>query len=271
MIGKMEITGRYVQIGVYRMYYESAGNGRAVVCIPTAGATTTEYRNVLPVLAEMGYRGIALDMPGHGKSLPDLKDLSIPSTEEEFIDIIWNFSEKLGLKNPVFMGFAMSGSALLLLGLKYGEKVGAIIAGEANAACRMDPVQLASLNHPSINTADLMTVTTPGLCGKGLATETINECIWHNARSVVPEAIQTDLSIYDTHNVTAKLHEIPCPVLHIYGEYDYTVSDFSKEKIRTLIPQVKQVKMKGNGHYVPMENPEGLCREIQMFLNEYIE
>lgn len=270
MMGKTEIIGRYIEIGSYRVHYESAGEGRAIVCIPTAGATVVEYRSVLPYLADMGYRGIALDIPGHGNSLPNLNDLSMPSTEEEFVDIIWQFSQKMNLQQPVFMGFAMSGSALLLMGILHGEEVGAIVAGEANAECRMDPVQLASLNHPGINTADMMTVTTPGLCGVGSSNETINECIWHNARNVVPEAIQMDLSIYDTHNVTGRLAEIKCPVLHTYGEYDYTVSNFSKEKIRTMIPRVKQVCMKGNGHYVPMENPEGLCRELKAFFEEFL-
>lgn len=263
-----EITGKYIQISSYRIHYEFAGNGRPVVCLPTAGASACEYRQLLPLLADLGYCAIAVDPPGHGNSFPDLRDLSIPSTPEAYVDFIWDFCKALKLERPAFIGFAMSGSMLLLLAAKYGPAIGAVVAGGANAKGRMDPRQLAALNHPSVNTADMMTVTTPPLCAPGQPETTIHECIWHNARSVVPEAIETDLSIYDLHDVTGLLSAIQCPVLHLYGEYDSTVSEESKTLIRQKLPHVRQVELKDTGHYGPVENASGICEAVRSFFED---
>ena len=266
---KAEIIGRYIQIGPYRTYYESAGEGKPVICLPTAGASSGEFRHILEYFGMRGYRMIALDPPGHGKSYPDFRTNRILKTEDEYVDFAWQFAKTLGFEKPAFIGYAVAGSAVLLLAAKYGDEISAVVAGEGNTKLSIDPIQLLSLNHPSINMSDLMEVTTPGLCGQGLPDEVVNECIWHNARSPVPEVIEADLTIYDNHDVTDRLSEIRCPVLHIWGDRDYCVTQESKQLILENIPVVRQVELRNTGHYVPMENPSGLIREIEKFFEEF--
>lgn len=263
-----EILGRYTYVGPYRIYYESAGEGRPIICFPTAGAPATEYRHFLEYFGERGYRAIAVDPPGHAHSYPDLEDLSIPGTADEFVDFIWDFTRTLKLdeEKPFFVGCAMTGSMMLLLAAKYGEKIGAVVAAEGNSKFRMD-VMLLMLNHPSVNTGDFMQVATPSLCSRDLPCKVVNECIWHNARAAVPEAFQSELTIYDQFDVSARLSEIVCPVLHMYGDQDPTVSDFSVEDIRANVPNVKQVLVRDMGHIAPVDNPEGFHRAVEEFLS----
>ena len=263
-----ELIGRYVQVGPYRIYYESMGSGEPVICLPTAGASTGEYRNVLPALAQAGYFAIAMDPPGHGNSYPDLKDLSVPATEDAYVDLVWAFAQKLDLNRPVFVGCAMSGSAMLLLALKHGREIRAVVAGEGNASFRINPIQLAALDHPSINMADMMESTTAGVCARGIEPAVLNECIWHNARNASPSVIFADLNIYDQHDLESRLGEIPCPVLHLYGEEDPCVLEQSKRLLREQVPQIRQVALPHTGHLSPVENPAGFSAAIIQFLQE---
>lgn len=58
-----EIVGRYVEVDGNRTFYDECGEGTPVVCVHTAGADSREYQYLLPLLAERGYRGLALDLP----------------------------------------------------------------------------------------------------------------------------------------------------------------------------------------------------------------
>lgn len=264
-----EITGHYISVGRYeRIYYECAGEGRPVICLPTAGASSGEYHHLIRYLGDKGYLMVSLDPPGHGNSLPDLKDMSVPSTPEEYIDFVWRFTEIMGFEKPAFIGYAVAGTAMLLLGSRYGSRVGAIVAGEANARLRISPVQLNSLNHPGINMADLMESTTPGLCGENRPAEIVNEAIWHNSRHCVPEVIEADLNIYDSMDITGVLDKISCPVLHTKGDHDYCVTEESMILIKERIPSVKQVILKNTGHYGSVERPQELAGMIEEFFAE---
>lgn len=265
-----EIIGKFTEVDQYiRIYYETCGEGAPIICLPTAGESTGEYRHVLRYFGERGYQAIALDPPGHGNSYPDLRDLSVPRTPDDYVDFVWRFTQVMNFQNPIFIGYAVSGTLVLLLAAKYGKDIRAVVAGEGNNKLGISPIQLNSLNHPGINMADLMESTTPGLCGDDEPVEVMNEAIWHNARHAVPEVIEADLTIYNQIDVTDRLADIPCPVLHTKGDHDYCVTEISMKMLPERIPKCKQVILENTGHYVPIERPELLCRTVEEFIAEY--
>src|SRR4029453_15691776 len=69
------IVGRYLNLDVggasYRISFEEAGRGVPLLCLATAGADSRQYRHVMMDGAITSrYRGIAFDMPYHGRSNP---------------------------------------------------------------------------------------------------------------------------------------------------------------------------------------------------------
>lgn len=261
-----EIIGRYVQVGSYRIHYESMGEGDPVIFLPTAGAAAGEYRMVLPLLAAHGYQGIAVEPPGHGSSYPDLEDLSLLVTADEYVDFVWEFIKTLNLKKPVVAGCAVSGSLMLLMGIKYGKNLTAVVAGAGNTELLIDPIQLNAVNHPAINTADMMESTTPGVCSKNVDINTLNECIWQNAKLPVPEVLYNELNIYNQLRLGPYIKLIKCPVLHIFGEEDTRTIDSEKQLIKKQCKNVTQVALPHTGHLIPVENPAGFTEAIINFL-----
>lgn len=270
MNDKEQIIGRYIQVDNYRIHYDSIGEGQPLILLPTAGGSAGEYRNILEFFSGKPYHVIALEPPGHGNSYPDMHDLSIPQTADEYVDFIWRFVQTLKLQRPAFAGCAMSGSILFLLAVKYGDKISAIIPAEGNVdfrGCVGTEIAAGILNHPSVNTADFKGANTASLCGRGISREIINECIWHNARNAAPEVIDADLRIYNNFYITDRIQNITCPVLHLIGEDDCTVKEESKQLILKRIPNSRQVVLKNTGHFSCIENPFGFAKAIEEFLD----
>ena len=263
-----ELTGRYVDVLGYRTYYETVGAGSAVVCIHTAGADGREYRHLLPHLASAGWQGIALDMPGHGKSYPALETLRPIDTAEEWVDFILAFSEEVGLERPVYVGGAMSASLLLRLASDYPSATRGIVAAGAmtNGVGTISTEFLDVLNHPLVNLSDFMESTTLGLCGPLRPLVSQNECVWHNARNLTPEVMEADLRMYSTHNIDSTVGRIAVPVLHLRGEFDRLLSDDMAAAVRSGVPDVTMVDLPGVGHFPMLEDPDLFNRTVEAFL-----
>ena len=75
-----EIIGRFCEVMGTRTYYETVGNGgngKSIVCVHPVGGNTLFWRFVMEYFEAKGYKMIAIDLPGHGKSLPKLSLIHI--------------------------------------------------------------------------------------------------------------------------------------------------------------------------------------------------
>lgn len=273
LVSGPELVGRYVDVMGYRTYYESAGNGPAVVCIHSGGADGRAYRHLLSHLPTIGVQAIALDMPGHGKSYPDLDTLRPIETAENWIEFVVEFSRALGLDRPVLVGCAMSASLLLRLAAEHPEVPAAIISanGTPDFTTILDEDYLDALNHPQVNVGDFLESQTAGLVGRDLTTIARNECLWHNARNLTPEVMQADITIYARHNILAVLSDISTPVLHLRGEFDPTVTEEGMLALRDGLPDATFVNLTGVGHLPMVEDPAQFNSAVERFLQRLLE
>ena len=193
-----EITGRYVDVMGYETYYEEAGSGQPVLCLAMAGASGSQYRHLMRVCAGAGFRMIAPDLPGRGKTLPDMETLRPLSDAEVYLRFIWTFVEKLALTPVVLLGTAMNATAATMLANRHPDDVKAVIAcnGGVVPKAANDPLYVSMLNHPSINVSDFKEAHIPGLCGRGIPQERLNRCIWYGAKTQVADTAAADVAVF---------------------------------------------------------------------------
>lgn len=80
VIGVHERSGKYFDVNGIKTFALDYGEGEAVVCIHGVPTSSYLYRKVLSSLAEKGFRGISIDLPGLGLSArPEEFDYSFPS------------------------------------------------------------------------------------------------------------------------------------------------------------------------------------------------
>ncbi|PKD19664.1 haloalkane dehalogenase [Salegentibacter salinarum] len=68
VIEKHEASGKYFNVKGLQCFALDQGKGEAVLCLHGVPTSSFLYRNIVPVLADKGYRGVAIDFPGLGFS-----------------------------------------------------------------------------------------------------------------------------------------------------------------------------------------------------------
>jgi pimeloyl-ACP methyl ester carboxylesterase len=97
---------------------------RTLVFIHGLGSYLKFWRYQLDVFAAQGYRVIALDLPGYGKSD---KPASFPYTMEAMADAVRELVTALGIEKPVLVGHSMGGQTALSYAIRYPEEPGALV------------------------------------------------------------------------------------------------------------------------------------------------
>ena len=113
-----------------RLYYEEHGNGIPVVLLhgfTTSLAGNWQRRGWFDVLAESGFRAIALDFPSHGRSERVYDDAPC-STDALAADVV-ALLDHLLIPRAALVGFSMGGGVALRVALDYPSRVAKVVVG----------------------------------------------------------------------------------------------------------------------------------------------
>src|SRR4029077_15768605 len=100
------------------LYYEDHGSGQPIVLIHGYPLSSSSWEKKIPVLLEAGYRVIASDRRGFGKSSQPTAGYNY----DTFADDLHHVVQKMKLKNFVLAGFSMGGGEVARYIGKYGSK-----------------------------------------------------------------------------------------------------------------------------------------------------
>jgi len=262
-----EITGHYVTVNRTRIYYDECGKGIPFFCIHSAGTCSLLYKYFLPIVAEGGFRGIALDLPGHGKSYP--VDGDYIRVMHDYAEFVWRFIETIaGKERPVIIGCSIGGDMVLDLACHHSENLRAAVALEgaaytqtfANVRELEDPHACPGWQHQM----EWMSVhslhpTHPK--------EKATELRWIHRYSP-QESWASDLECWVDHDVREKLKDIKCPILVARGDADFYLPE---KLVRETVAGIKQGLAESKtipnaGHYPIYERPEDTFGIIKEFL-----
>ena len=112
-----------------------------MVCIHTAGACSLEFYLFLPVMARNGFRAIAIDLPGHGKSYP--KDWQPFRVMREYAAFTWKVIKAIcPNEKMVVTGSSIGGDMVTDMACHYSKDILAVLSleGEYHAFLDFDRV-----------------------------------------------------------------------------------------------------------------------------------
>ncbi len=193
------VTGGYVPVTVggttLQVYHETAGSGRDVLCMHTAGADGRQFHGLMadPRITA-GHRLVAFDLPWHGKSPPP--EGAIPGSwrlnTDLYVDLIMGFIAAAGLDRPIALGASMSGEICLELAYRHPEAFGGIIACEA--CDKIERRQTAWAAHPAVNQALFVPEWIRALCAPQSPAEYQEAIAWHYGQGGPPSSSATSPS-----------------------------------------------------------------------------
>lgn len=109
--------------------------------------------------------------------------------------------------------------------------------------------------------------TAPGFAGQ--KPEVVQELIRYRLTNPVPPAqYQAQVMAGATHNAEARIGQIRCPTLILFGEHDRVVPPGNAELLARKIPDAQVMILPGVGHIFPIEDLEATNSALLEFLKE---
>lgn len=247
------ICGHYIEVNGTRTFYDELGSGQPLVCIHTAGASSLEYRYILPLYAAHGFHAYALDLPGHSRSYP--VSWTQHRSIHEHAEFVHAFVQALGLENPVVTGCSIGGDITLDYAAHHWSEIAAGIAMEGLGRSPTFP-RPSHLVHPAWAPGwqDMMERAAIESLGRETPESLRQELRWQHRNAQVSAV--GDLEAWAGHDVLASLGAVSRPLLVIRGEDDFWVPSELVEETVAALPQGEALHLPGIGHYPMFEAPQ---------------
>jgi pimeloyl-ACP methyl ester carboxylesterase len=211
----------YLQVNDIELYYESHGSGDPLVLIGGLGMAVSEIQPLLKAFSEAGYRVIAADNRGAGRSAKPPGPYTIGQLAADVAGVLL----RLGVPRAHVLGISMGGRVALAL----------------------------SLNHPKLVDHLVLVSTGPRAARRrwrvrlGMAVSRLPVL---RGRSPQPRhALRAQFQASGRFDCTARLGEITQPTLIVHGRRDRIAPLALAEQAHAAIPGARLALLNG-GHLI---------------------
>ncbi len=254
-----------------KIYALEAGKGeKTIVLAHGYGFTSQEWNVIAPQLVQLGYRVIAFDQRGHGKSSIGSDGISSLSMASDYKSIF----EFYDIQNATLVGHSMGGFLAMKFMLDYPEMLQtrikncvlmATFAGDVNKNNFQNRLQI-----PLIKSGILLNLIKIKAIGNAFVKSLLGENPDNEVIRVFSEIFQAQnhkalipiLEAFGNENYYSQLYKITVPCTVIIGSRDKTTPPFHSEDLARLIPNSKKIVINNKGHGLNWEAPESIVQEI---------
>jgi pimeloyl-ACP methyl ester carboxylesterase len=270
---------RRVTVAGAEMELVDLGSGPAIVWIHGLGASWQSWLENLPHFAE-GFRCIAMDLPGFGRSELPRSDVTI-SRYAQWVD---ELLDQLGVERAVVVGNSMGGFIGAELALRSSTRVEKLVLVSAAVLWqeyrRAKPlVALARVSDAAVGMA--LAKGTPRAAYRPRMRRVILRAAGFRAPQRLPGELQVELirtaprtrgflpalQALASFPLRDELREIRCPTLIVWGRDDPLVGRHHAHELERLIPGSRKVVFDRTGHEPMLERPEAFNRLLDDFLS----
>jgi pimeloyl-ACP methyl ester carboxylesterase len=260
----LSIDGR---IGFVQDVTPDKPNGSTLMLVHTAGQSGVQWRNTVRPLAELGYRVIVPDLPGHGHSEPaadgPVRDLGVYS------DWLVEVATSMGVERPVVVGCSIGGKIAQDIAARHGAQLSAAVSmcaesGPGQVKLHVLERELEDSAAPS--RTDRTHLGTRAVIGRNVDTDKAALIARMHCRED-PLVSNSDLIGWGTHDVRALLADVTCPMTFVAGQDDLWVAPGSVQRSAEVVAAGRYVYLAGVGHY-PMEEMDDFAKLLDGWVDD---
>lgn len=271
----------FVQTNDYNWHVQQMGEGPVCLLLHGTGAATHSWREVMPLLAEH-YRVIAMDLPGHGFTRPNLRRaVSLEGMSHSISALLGELDAEPALIVGHSAGVAIGAQLLLDNGWKTP------LVGFAPAlmpfpglAARIFP-QLAKMlfTNPLVSFIFARLARYPGETAKflkratgskiGAEGEKYYERLF--SRPGHCDGAIRMMANWRLEDLQERLPRIDAPVLLIHAANDSAIPESAVRKAAALIPGCETLDMEKLGHLAHEEDPGQAVHIIRKFAKTHLK
>lgn len=255
--------------------FTSLGSGPTVVLLHGLGGGHRAFAPQVETLAGAGYRAVAWDMPGYGRSPP-----IEPYTFKALAQRLLNLLDALRCTRVTLVGHDMGGMVAQELIARHPERVGRLVlcgssaafARRSDSGCADDWAQRFVAQRTGLLDAGhsmdaLAQRLIPQLIGPGALPEGLRlaEFCLANVPSAIYRRALEALMNFDRQREWA---EIRVPTLLIGGAFDRVAEPAVMRQMAAAIPLARYAEMPGIGHLMNLEAPDEFDALLLDFLRQ---
>ena len=252
--------------------HESEGKGQVAVLIHGNSLSSKSFYNQLEGPVGNNFRLIAIDLPGHGESLPSA-DPKNTYCVPGYARVICGLLDQLKISNPVLVGHSLGGHVALELSKMVSNVKGILIFGTPPIG-KPPALQQAFIDNPNssllfkkrLNEEQIKLIASILIKEGGEIPQFILDDIKNTdpkARSLMTSSIAANI-FHDEIDIVSSL-DIPLAIIH--GAHDLSVNQnyINKLQMPTLWKGKIQT-IKNAGHTPQYETPEQFNKLLEQFL-----
>lgn len=239
-------------------HYEDEGEGKVVVLLHGWGDSSAGLQSLRAALKKR-HRVISLDLPGFGNTQPPQEPWGL----NNYVDFVQQFLQKIHA--PAVWSFVghSNGGAIIIRGLADGrfESDRAVLI--ASAGIRDVYKGRKRALRILAKTAKVITAPLPKAVTQKLRKKAYQQI---GSDMLVVEGMQETFKRVVGEDVRPDAAQLRMPVLLIYGEADDSTPLWFGQQFHELMVDSTLVVMPGAGHFVHLERPEEVAKQVQEFL-----
>lgn len=246
-VWRMGLQPEFVVLNGQKIRYLVGGTGKPLVLVHGLAGRSEDWIALVPYFVDNGYKVYAPDLLGYGQSARPDVDYSI-SLEE---DIVKQFLDSQGLKQPDMAGWSMGGWITLKFAADHPERVQKLILLDS-AGVKFDPKNVPLLRPKTeADLGRMMQVLTPH--PPHIPSFYATDILRGFAREdwIIDRALKSMYTGKDL--MDARLNTIRTPVLLLWGREDVLTPSSMGEQMHNGIPQSELKIFDGCGHLAPVE------------------
>lgn len=248
--------------------FTTLGKGHTVLMLHGIGGGHLAFAPQVEALASQGYRAVAWDMPGYGRS-PPIEPYTFKGLAQSCITLI----EALQGGPVTLLGHSMGGMVAQEVVARRPELVSRLIlCGTSPSFGKPDGdwqrefiTQRTAPLDAGQTMADLAAVLVPQMIGPGSLPEGV-KLATHCMSGVNAAAYRRALECIVTFDRRSSLPLIHVPTLLLAGEHDRNAPPAVMKKMATAIAGSTYLEMKGIGHLQNLEAPDEFDGALLNFL-----
>ena len=244
---------RHVDVGGARIWYaEWGGRSKAIPVLLLHGGfgNSNYFGNLIPVLADHGYRVIAMDSRGHGRSTRSDAPYSYHLMADDVIGLL----DTLTIARVRVVGWSDGGIIGLDLALNHPDRLAGLFAFGANADASggqegfdKSPVFAAYLRRVPDEYRRLS--PTPDQ--------------WDSFSAAIGKMWETQPAF-----TADQLRSLKVPVVIADGEYDEAILPEHTRYMASSIPGARLVILRNVSHFAILQNPHEFAAAVLEFLRQ---
>jgi pimeloyl-ACP methyl ester carboxylesterase len=273
-------AGRFVEVESVRLHYVEQGAGQPVVFLHGGILSSGDYAAVLE-LAAPGFRAIAFDRPGYGRSERPSGRTVTPADQAR---LLRGALRKLGAEQPILVGHSWSGALVLAYALAYPADVSGLVllapgayGGEAYPAGKADYAIARAVRVPFLGRLLFALLFRPLGClamkpmlRATFAPDPVPPGYAESAKALWLRfgqfrANREDVAAFEpaVDALCSRYGEIRLPAAVVIGDSDPFHPDLQARRLHREIPDAEWIELPGTGHMLPLTRPDAVVDAVR--------